>query len=85
MDYPILLKDQLKQHLRSLRKTRGLSQAKLAKLMGVTQARMAVIEGDPSVVSVGQLFEILRLLDAQLLLRDLTTAPPQDSKPKGVW
>ena len=85
MDYPILLKDQLKPHLRALRKARGLSQAKLAKLLGVTQARMAVIEGDPSVVSVGQLFEILRLLDAQLLLRDLTTAPPQDSKPRGVW
>lgn len=75
MDYPIPLIDQLSQHLRSFRKTRGLSQAQLAKLMGITQARIAIIEGNPSVVSVGQLFEMLRLLQAQFVLRDLTDVP----------
>lgn len=75
MDYPIPLIDQLSQHLRALRKTRGLSQAQLAKMMGVTQARVAVIESNPSVVSVGQLFEMLRLLQAQLVLRDLNDLP----------
>ncbi len=101
MDYPIPLIDQLSQHLRALRKTRGLSQAQLAKMMGVTQARVAVIESNPSVVSVGQLFEMLRLLQAQLVLRDLNDVPAHagavhtgddstrlgtpGTKPQGEW
>ena len=89
MDYPIPLLDQLGQHLRSLRKARGLSQTQLATLLGVTQARVATIERDPSVVSVGQLFEIIRLLGAQWVLRDLqhpsAGANAVSSQPKGEW
>lgn len=88
MDYPVFIIDQLPQQLQALRKARGWSQTELAKRLGVTQARVTTIERNPSVVSVGQLFEILQLLGAQLVLRDLLnpapslrTATPQSETP----
>ena len=44
MSFPLRLPDQLKQHLRALRKERGLTQAQLGALVGVKQARIAGIE-----------------------------------------
>ena len=43
MDFPIQLTGQLREHLRSLRKARGLTQAALGQLLGVGQARIAEI------------------------------------------
>ncbi|WP_325168993.1 helix-turn-helix transcriptional regulator [Melaminivora jejuensis] len=62
--------DQLAPHLRSLRKARGLSQAELARRLGVTQSRIAAIEHNPAVVSVGQLMALLHILDAEFVVRD---------------
>ena len=70
MDYPVALSTQLRQHLRSLRKARGLTQADLAARLGVVQSRVADIEADPSAVSVEQLFKVLTVLNAQLVVRD---------------
>ena len=70
MDFPLSLSTQLKQHLRSLRKTRGLTQAGLAQLLGVGQSRVADIEADPGTVSLDQLLKVLAALDAELVLRD---------------
>jgi HipA-like protein len=39
-DYPVALHSQLKQYLRSMRKARGLTQADLAKRLGVGQSRV---------------------------------------------
>ena len=75
MDYPIALSNQLRQHLRSLRKIRGLTQAGLAKLLGVVQSRVADIEANPGAVSVEQLLQILSVLNAQLLIRDTHHTP----------
>ncbi|MCZ7562897.1 MAG: helix-turn-helix transcriptional regulator [Burkholderiales bacterium] len=47
MDYPIRFPDQIRQQLRALRKTKGLTQAQLGKLLGVRQVRIAEIERDP--------------------------------------
>jgi HTH-type transcriptional regulator/antitoxin HipB len=74
MDYPVFIIDQLPQQLQALRKSRRWSQTELAKRLGVTQARVATIERNPSVVSLGQFFEILQLMDVQLVLRDLQTS-----------
>lgn len=76
MDYPVFIIDQLSQQLRALRKSRGWSQTELARRLGVTQARVTTIERNPSAVSVGQLFEILQLLGARLVLRNLLTSAP---------
>jgi HTH-type transcriptional regulator/antitoxin HipB len=87
MDYPIRFSDQLKQHLRALRKAKGLTQTELGKLLGVGQVRVAEIERDPSAVSVAQLFKLLGALDAQLVLRDSRpdNAPTPNTMPKGSW
>jgi HTH-type transcriptional regulator / antitoxin HipB len=71
MDYPIRLADQLKVHLRSLRKQRGLTQAELGKRLGIGQVRIAEIEARPGLVSVEQLVKLLSALGAGLVVRDL--------------
>ena len=71
MDYAIRLTDQLKAHLRALRKQRGLTQAQLGQRLGLGQARIAEIEAKPGLVSVDQLVQMLSALGATLVLRDL--------------
>ena len=71
MDYPIRFADQLKAHLRSLRKQRGLTQAELGKRLGIGQVRIAEIEAKPGLVSVDQLVKLLSALGAGLVVRDL--------------
>lgn len=86
MDYPIRFPDQLRQQLRALRKTKGLTQTQLGKLLGVGQVRIAEIERDPSAVSVAQLFKLLTALDAHIALRDSRPdAYSSDTTPKGSW
>ena len=92
MDYLISISDQLAPQLRSLRKVRQLSQADLARQLGVTQSRIAAIERNPAAVSAGQLLEMLKVLGVDLVLRDTRapTAPaPQptrsDTSPQGEW
>lgn len=75
MDYLVVLPAQLEQHLRSLRKSRGLTQAQLAQLLGVVQSRVADIEANPGAVSVEQLLQILGVLNAQVLIRDTGLEP----------
>lgn len=76
MDFPIQLTSQLRAHLRSLRKARGLTQAALGQSLGVGQARIAEIESNPGVVSVDQLMRVLSALRVSLVLRDDLSDPP---------
>lgn len=69
MDYAVRLADQLRAHLRALRKQRGLTQAQLGQRLGIGQARMAEIEARPGLVSVDQLMQLLSALGATLVLR----------------
>ncbi len=73
MDHPLQLASQLARHLKSLRKSRGLTQAQLGALIGVGQVRVAAIEKNPAAVSLDQLLKLLAALNAQLVLRE---APP---------
>ena len=84
MDYPVALSSQLKQHLRSLRKARGLTQAQLARLLGVVQSRVADIEANPGAVSVEQLLQVLNVLNAQVMIRDNRPAPDMTVALTGV-
>src|SRR4051812_35400986 len=70
MDFPIFLTGQIREHLRSLRKARGLTQAGLGELLGLGQARIAEIESNPGVVSVDQLMKVVSALQATLVIRD---------------
>jgi HTH-type transcriptional regulator/antitoxin HipB len=47
---------------------KGLTQADVAGLLGVTQQSYAKIEANPAVTSVERLFTILRLLGSEIVL-----------------
>jgi HTH-type transcriptional regulator/antitoxin HipB len=70
MDYPLKTVEQLRQQLRSLRKSRGLTQARLGELIGVTQARVVEIEANPGSVSLQQIMQVLNALGAGFVIRD---------------
>jgi len=87
--YPIHLPSQLSAYLRSLRKTKGLTQADLGKMLGVSRARVGEIEKDPSNVGFSQLLRILHLLGARLML-DVESSRPAagatvSEPPRGEW
>jgi HTH-type transcriptional regulator/antitoxin HipB len=67
---PILLQTpaQLANHLRSLRKSRGLTQVQLGRMVGIDQSRIARIERNPERVSVQTLLQLLAKLRVRLLL-----------------
>lgn len=75
MDYPLQLVSQLQQLLKSLRKSRQMTQAELARRLGVVQSRVADIERDPGAVSVEQLLQVLAMLGAQVVVRQTYTGP----------
>jgi len=63
---------QLSNHLRSFRKARGLTQAALGALAGLDQTRIAKIERDPRLISVGQLMQLLSVLHVRVLLQPVS-------------
>lgn len=82
--YPILFTTQLRQHLRALRKKRGLTQAQLGALIGVSQARIAEIEANPGLVSFDQLMQLFSAFDVRLSLiegiDEVQQVPPSTPK-----
>lgn len=88
MNYPLRLPDQLRPHLRALRKRHGLTQAQLGALVGVKQARIAEIEANPGAVSLDQLSRVLAALGATLHLHAVDATPPAAGadapKPRGA-
>jgi HTH-type transcriptional regulator/antitoxin HipB len=68
MGFPLRIPDQLKPHLRALRKSRGLTQGQLGAWVGVRQARIAEIEANPGAVSLDQLTKVLAALGGTLHL-----------------
>ena len=70
MDFPLATVAQFTDHLRALRKARGMTQADLGRIIGVSQSRIADIERDPGSVGVTQMHQILSALGGQMILRD---------------
>lgn len=79
--YPIRFSAQLRPHLRALRKRRGLTQAQVGELLGVSQARVAEIEANPGLVSFEQMLQLLSVLDAALSLQEEGSAVPATGEP----
>jgi HTH-type transcriptional regulator / antitoxin HipB len=77
MSFPLRIPDPLKQHLRALRKSRGLTQGQLGALVGVRQARIAEIEANPGAVSLDQLTKVLAALGGTLHLHSAEGAGPE--------
>jgi HTH-type transcriptional regulator / antitoxin HipB len=84
MDYVLQTSDQLGDHLRALRKAKGLTQRQLAVLLEVDQARISDIEKDPGAVNVAQFFRLLTALGAQAVLRIPPAPQPLKRPPAGM-
>jgi HTH-type transcriptional regulator/antitoxin HipB len=76
MGYIIQVPGQLSSHLRALRKAQNLSQTELGTRLGLSQARIARIEGDPLSVSVEQLLRVLAALGARLEIAPQMASDP---------
>jgi HTH-type transcriptional regulator/antitoxin HipB len=81
MSFPLRLPDPLTQHLRALRKSRGLTQAQLGALVGVKQARIAEIEANPGAVSLERLIKVLAALGGTLHLHSADVEAPGEAEP----
>ena len=79
--FPVRFPDQLRQHLRALRKRHGLTQAQLGALIGVSQARIAEIEASPGLVNFEQLMKLLSVLGVSLALQEEAVAPAATRPP----
>ena len=60
---------QLPLHLKSLRKSRKMTQADMAKRLQITQERYSQIERNPELIATGRLLQILAVLGVDVLLR----------------
>ncbi|HEX7636964.1 MAG TPA: helix-turn-helix domain-containing protein [Burkholderiaceae bacterium] len=69
MDYRVEAVGQLRDQLRALRRNAGLTQAELGRRLGVSQARVAEMEGAPGSVSTERFLEILHALGSEMVLR----------------
>lgn len=81
MDLTLAFPEQLSQHLRSLRKAQGLTQAQLAARMGVTQSRISAMESDATKLTTEQLFRVLSSLGTGLVLRTQDLEPQAATSP----
>jgi HTH-type transcriptional regulator/antitoxin HipB len=68
---------QLPLHLKSLRKSRKVTQADMANRLQITQERYSQMERNPELIATGRLLEILAVLGVDVLLkvRPLEKAP----------
>ena len=80
---PLLLQTQaqLTSHLRSFRKSRGLTQEQLGRLVGLDQTRIARIEHNPGRVSVGTLLQLLTVLKVKVLLQPADSSNASNDRP----
>jgi HTH-type transcriptional regulator / antitoxin HipB len=76
---------QLPSQLRSLRKARGLSQADLGQLLGLSQSRVARIESGAAQVSVQTLMAVLAQLGARLTIEAGDAQAPKTRSTKQDW
>ena len=72
---------QLGAVLRGFRRERGLTQQQLAARLGLAQKAISAAETHSDRVGVERLFQLLSVLDVELVLRNKTTAKP----PRTEW
>jgi HTH-type transcriptional regulator/antitoxin HipB len=73
--------NQLAEILRGRRRARRLSQQELAAKVGISQARLSVLEADPSSLPLDRLILLAKLLGLELVIQDKTDEP----KSKAEW
>jgi HTH-type transcriptional regulator/antitoxin HipB len=74
MDFSLKTIDQLHLILTGFRKANNLTQAALARKLGITQQSYAKLEANPGSASVERLFKVLCALEVDLVLRAAPSA-----------
>ena len=72
---------QLSLHLKSLRKSRKMTQAQMAQRLQITQERYSQIERHPELIATGRLLDILAVLGVDVLLELRPQEPARPAKP----
>jgi HTH-type transcriptional regulator/antitoxin HipB len=80
-DYPIRTEQQVSLLLKSFRQARGMTQADLARALGVTQQTASDLERNASSASVSRLMRMLSAVGVELVLRDKQTASDTAANP----
>lgn len=73
MEFPVATSQQLGQVLRGFRKSQGLTQAQVARLGGLLQKTVSLVETNPSKASFETIQKVLAALKVELVLRSRTT------------
>lgn len=68
--YPVDTPQQLRTILRTLRQSRGLTQAQLGQLLGVSQKRIARIEAAPERTAFDQVARMVSAMGGRLVIED---------------
>ncbi len=80
MRQPILNPAQLAEIIRGRRKARHLSQHELATQLGLSQARLSVLEGDASSLPLDRLLLLAKLLGLEIVIQDRADEPKSRAK-----
>ncbi|TDF63368.1 helix-turn-helix transcriptional regulator [Cupriavidus sp. L7L] len=84
MQYPIHTLTQLRPILQGFRKSRGLTQARMAAYLGVRQQTYAELEANPAAASVERLFKALRVLGVEMVLSPAPDSQVSQVQPEPV-
>jgi HTH-type transcriptional regulator/antitoxin HipB len=72
--FPIKTLNQLPLVLKGFRKERGLTQAAMAERLNISQQSYAYFEANPEKATLERLFTVLRMLDVEVTLKQLSPA-----------
>jgi HTH-type transcriptional regulator/antitoxin HipB len=81
MRQPITHQAQVAEILRGRRKAHHLSQHELAAKLGLSQARLSVLEGDASTLPLDRLLLLAKVLGLEIVIQDKAGEP----KSKAQW
>ena len=81
MIYPIKTLSQLPLVLKGFRKEKGLTQATMAERLGITQQSYAYFEANPATATLERLFMVLRMLDVEISLDQISSASRKGDTP----
>jgi HTH-type transcriptional regulator/antitoxin HipB len=85
MNYPIDTPARVRAVLRGLRQARGLSQAQVGRLLGVSQKRVARIEASPEKTGFDQIARLVALLGGRIVIEEADAGRKTKSGGGGDW
>lgn len=82
MKHPIVSEQQLGQLLLGARQSHSMTQAQLARQVGISQARLSVLELHPGRLTVARLLNLLNSLGLSLYIEDSVSTSAKIGKDK---